>query len=54
MGLTSTRPTISTREHEPTLNRYNLPTLISKTRLGELPHTKRVSLSLGASEKKTY
>jgi hypothetical protein len=33
MRLTSTRPTISTNKSEPTLNRHNLPTLVSKTRL---------------------
>jgi hypothetical protein len=54
MGLTSTRPTISTNKPEPTLNRLNHPTLLSKTRLRKLPHTKPVSLSLGTSEKKTY
>jgi hypothetical protein len=54
MGLTSTRTTISTRQPKPTLNRHNLPTLLSQTRLRELPNTKPVSLSLGTSEKKTY
>jgi hypothetical protein len=54
MGLTSTRPTISTRQPEPTINRLNCSTLLSKTRLRELPNTKPVSLSLGTSEKKTY
>jgi hypothetical protein len=44
MGLTSTRPTISTDEFEPTINQHNLPTLISQTRLRELPNTKPVSL----------
>jgi hypothetical protein len=47
MGLTSTRPTISTNKPEPTLNRFNRATLLSEARLGELPNTKRVSLSLG-------
>jgi hypothetical protein len=54
MGLTSTRPTISTNKSEPTLNRFNRATLLSQTRLRELPNTKRISLSLGTSEKKTY
>jgi hypothetical protein len=54
MRLASTRPTISTREFEPTLNQIHLPTLISEARLRELPHTKRISLSLGTSEQKTY
>jgi hypothetical protein len=54
MGLTSTRPTISTNKSEPTLNQLNRPTLLSKTRLRELPNTQPVSLSLGTSEKKTY
>jgi hypothetical protein len=54
MRLTSTRPTISTNKSEPTLNLLNRPTLLSKTRLRELPNTKPVSLSLGTSEKKTY
>jgi hypothetical protein len=45
MGLTSTRTTISTNKPEPTLNRHNLPTLVSETRLRELPNTKPVSLS---------
>jgi hypothetical protein len=44
MRLPSTRPTISTNKPEPTLNRHNLPTLISEARLGELPHIKRISL----------
>jgi hypothetical protein len=47
MGLTSTRTTISTNKPEPTLNRFNRATLLSEARLGELPNTKRVSLSLG-------
>jgi hypothetical protein len=54
MGLTSTRPTISTNKPKPTLNRLNPTTLSSETRLRELPNTKPVSLSLGTSEKKTY
>jgi hypothetical protein len=45
MGLTSTRPTISTNKSEPTLNLLNHPTLLSKTRLRELPNTQTVSLS---------
>jgi hypothetical protein len=44
MGLTSTRTTISTNKPEPTLNRLNRATLISETRLRELPNTKRISL----------
>jgi hypothetical protein len=44
MGLTSTRPTISTNKPEPTLNRLNRSTLLSKTRLREMPNTKPVSL----------
>jgi hypothetical protein len=44
MRLTSTRPTISTNKPEPTLNLLNPTTLNSKTRLRELPHTKRISL----------
>jgi hypothetical protein len=54
MRLTSTRPTISTDDCEPTLNLLNPTTLIGKTRLRELPHTQPVSLNLGTSEKKTY
>jgi hypothetical protein len=45
MSLTSTRTTISTNKSEPTLNRLNRATLLSKTRLRELPNTKRISLS---------
>jgi hypothetical protein len=54
MRLTSTRPTISTNQPKPTLNQHNRSTLLSKTRLRELPNTKPVSLNLGTSEKKTY
>jgi hypothetical protein len=44
MGLTSTRPTISTNKPEPTLNLLNLPTLVSEARLRELPNPKRISV----------
>jgi hypothetical protein len=54
MGLTSTRPTISTNKREAILNELDAATLISETRLRELPNTQPVSLSLGTSEKKTY
>jgi hypothetical protein len=54
MRLTSTRPTISTNKSEPTLKRLNKPTLLSKTRLRELPNTKPVSLSRRTSEDESY
>jgi hypothetical protein len=54
MGLTSTRPTISTNKSEPTLNRLNHPTLLSQTRLRELPNTKPVSLSRRRCEDESY
>jgi hypothetical protein len=54
MGLTSTRPTISTRQPEPTLNRLNRSTLLSEARLRELPNTKPVSLSRRCCEDESY
>jgi hypothetical protein len=54
MRLTSTRPTISTRQPEPTINLLNRATIIRQTRLRELPNTKPVSLSRRCCEDKSY